>query len=85
MLTLRGVVDRILSPAAVVIYYVIGTVCVLCSAAYWYYTIPEEEGPVFLYTLYEHWSWFALGLGGLVLVGMPPLLYFLERYGVMTR
>jgi hypothetical protein len=69
-------VNRILS-SATVICYVIGTVCVLSSAAYWYHTVPEEDsGPVFLYTLYEHWPWFTLGLGGLLLVGMPPLLWF---------
>jgi len=66
----------VLSPVLTVICYVIGTVCVLCFAAYWYYTIREDPDPVPLYTLYEYWPWFVLGLVGLVSVGIPPGLWF---------
>ena len=68
--------NRLLSPAVTVTCYVIGTACVLYAAAYWYYTIPEDPGPVLLYTLYKYWPWFVLGLVGLVSVGIPPVLWF---------
>ncbi len=69
-------VNSILSTTVTVICYVTGTVCVLFFAAYWYYTIPEDPGPELLYTLYKHWLVVVLGLGGPVLVGIPPGLWF---------
>ena len=60
--------------------YVIGTVCVFCFAAYWYYTIREDQGPVLFHTLYTYWPWFVLGLVGLVSVGIPPAFWF---YGAL--
>ncbi|MDQ3921624.1 MAG: hypothetical protein M3248_04645 [Actinomycetota bacterium] len=70
--------NRLLSPAVTVTCYVIGTACVLYAAAYWYYTIPEDPGPVLLYTLYKHSLGFVLWLSGLVLVGIPPALWFYD-------
>jgi hypothetical protein len=75
-------VNSVLSTAVTIICYVTGTVCVLCCAAYWYYTIPEDPGPELLYTLYKHWLGVVLGLGGLVLVGIPPAFWF---YGAIRR
>ena len=69
-------VNSVLSTTVTVICYVTGTVCVLCFAVYWYYTIPEDPGPELLYTLYQHWLVIVLGLGGLVLVGIPPAFWF---------
>ncbi len=68
--------NSVLSPVLTVICYVIGTVCVFCFAAYWYYTIREDPDPVPLYTLYKYWPWFVLGLVGLVSVGIPPVFWF---------
>jgi hypothetical protein len=62
--------------------YVIGTVCVSCFAAYWYYAIREDQGPVLFYTLYKYWPWFVLGLVGLVSAGIPPAFWF---YGAIRR
>ncbi len=65
--------NSVLSPVLTVICSVIGTVCVLCFAAYWYYTIREDPDPVLVHTLYKYWPWFVLGL---VSVGIPPVFWF---------
>ncbi len=65
-----------------IVCYVIGVVCVSCFAAFWYYTIREDQEPLLFHTLYKYWPWFILGLVGLVSAGIPSVFWF---YGAIRN